>query len=348
MKRILLLLLFTTLLFGCSQEALTSSDAKSISSESSSMSIPNMQSGTKQTAVNANVFTVMDDMVYTGWIVQDIGIFPVDLENGNIGEKIVGDTGWRITNYNGWLYYIPGNSSDPAEGEKGLNKARADGSGRVAIGPFLVNEFWMDKDVIYAIQEDGHICSFKTDGSELSIIYDGKVKDLFVYGDYIFYHNLNDSNSLYRIKTNGTENVKISANAVGSYYIIDDFIYYSDAKITKETKEIPAESGIYKISVNGGETTKIADAGGYSFTYYNGELYFINTSDSYKMYKLTISTNQLTKVLDISITDNYGYSNGWLWYGCEARGLYRCKQDGTGSERLFYDFDSKGNYVRGY
>lgn len=89
---------------------------------------------------------------------------------------------------------------------------------------------------------------------------------LNLYNDYIYFLNM-ENNNIYRIDKNGNERTEI-ANNIKSFYIIDDYIYY-----TRYENEYM--SGIYRMTLDGKNEELLVEHSVSKFYIYGDCLYYI-------------------------------------------------------------------------
>lgn len=89
---------------------------------------------------------------------------------------------------------------------------------------------------------------------------------LNLYNDYIYFLNM-ENNNIYRIDKNGNERTEI-ANNIKSFYIIDDYIYY-----TRYENEYM--SGIYRMTLDGKNEELLVEHSVRKFYIYGDCLYYI-------------------------------------------------------------------------
>jgi hypothetical protein len=147
-----------------------------------------------------------------------------------------------------------------------------------------------------------------------------------VVGNWIYYKNLSDDNRIYKIKTNGSENQKISYNSCAKLIVYGDYIYYTNSS---------DGYSLYKFAVNnGGAETKIIDEQIFEFNVSDEYIYYNSRYDK-KFYKVKTDGTNKTKISDIDV-NNFVIDNEWIYYSNFTQDgyLFKMKIDGTENTRL--------------
>jgi hypothetical protein len=154
-----------------------------------------------------------------------------------------------------------------------------------------------------------------------------------IYGDWIYYQNFNDKNSLYKIHINGTGNQKLNDNGVKYINVVDGWIYYCN---------MSDRGSIYKIRIDGSEETMVSDDRfSINVTVVDDWIYYIYSEDgplvSCNIYKIRTDGTERTKL-------NNDYSRymhvvgDWVYYrstGPNTNSFNRVRTDGTERTVLF-------------
>ena len=126
--------------------------------------------------------------------------------------------------------------TDETEAVPVLEKEPQDPAGSVNEGNTVGNEHCFGrmvfdgKNIYYRNSYDNaRLYAFKTDGSGITRILDEPVKDLHLIGDWIYYSGEQDNN-LFKIKTDGSEKIKLTnQDAVSRQLWMDVFIIFMAA-----------------------------------------------------------------------------------------------------------------------
>jgi len=261
--------------------------------------------------------------------------------NGTEKTKLNDDVSRCINVIGDWIYYRDNKSI--------LYKIHTNGTQHTKM-TFAYNDSCLYVNVvgnwIYYINNDesendvGIISKIHIDGTQKTELNEYNSLLINVVNDWIYYTTSNLSasglsSSLYKIRTNGTEKIKLDDNFGGIFFIVvDNWIYYS------------AEDGLYKICTDGTQKTKLNDG---NDTYFGimgmnvvGDwIYFQNKNDfyndfGYKLYKIKTDGTQKTKLSDDLIT-GINVVGDWIYYIniADNNRLYRIRTDGT--ERQIFD-----------
>ena len=191
--------------------------------------------------------------------------------------------------------------------------------------------------IYYVNNSDSYkLYKIKTDGTGESKLSDDMPKYINVLGDWIYYSNDSDAGKLYKIKTDGTGKAMLSDD--DAYYVNaeGDWIYY---------KNNSDANRLYKIKTDGTGKTKVNDDMSYDITAAGGWIYYVNESDGYKIYKIKTDGTGRTKLNDNTSYD-INVAVGWIYYqksitdsddNSVPNGLYKIKTDGTEETKLSGD-----------
>ena len=140
--------------------------------------------------------------------------------DGTNETKIISGSGNRecyfgMTVVGDWIYYEnvdigSGTTFSADTAETTLYKIRTDGTGGTElINDNTINLFNVNGDWIYCTDENNKIYKIHVDGTGNTKIEADNFGTINVLGDWIYYFNRSDSASLYRIRTDGTQNQKL-------------------------------------------------------------------------------------------------------------------------------------------
>lgn len=137
-------------------------------------------------------------------------------------------------------------------------------------------------------------------------------------GDWIYYTN--NTEAIYKMKTNGTGKVKLSdAKSVYDINVVGDWIYYIDYESTLDIS-------ICKMKTDGTDTVKLLSANDLCFLNVVGDWIYYTSKD--ELYKMKIDGTGKAKLSNdvVSIINIVG---DWNYYTSYNYGLYKMKTDGT-------------------
>lgn len=234
------------------------------------------------------------------------------------------------------------------------------------------------------------LLKIKTDGTAKTVVKkDVEVFSIAMSGDYIYYSaaastGYNKNFGVFRIKTDGTDNRKVSVWFTSDEYysslnIYNENHYYmtqhgveeikldhSAGKILPMQPTLPRDmyiwngtmyytnyhdrDSIYKMPLGGGQPKiKLNTAASSHLNFYNGHVYFSNTDDNGKIYR-TDDTGGIVKIGDDKVYSMNVY-NGYIYYtnANDDNKLYKVKVDGTGKTKLTeepaFNLNIVGNWV---
>ena len=152
-----------------------------------------------------------------------------------------------------------------------------------------------------------------------------------VNGDWIYFINYGDYNSLYKINKDGSQEEKISSDY--AYYLnyYDDWLYYCNAS---------ENSYIYKIKPDGTQRTLVSESAARNLTIVDGWMYFVNITytenenASMTIFKAKTDGSELTQLLS-SVVNGFCVAGDMIYYiDGESSTIYKMKTDGSGNTQL--------------
>lgn len=240
-----------------------------------------------------------------------IEIDKISNESHNDAVFVSSNSAESLNISDGWIYYSGHTLSNSGYTDTVI-KTRLDGKETVKLNEEASKNVKLVDDWICYLQlPDRQLYRMKTDGSNKMRLSNDKTYYYYVCGDYVFYQNQSDHFKMYRIRTDGSNRTKISDESTGPFSIIDDKIYYTHG------------GKLYKMNLNGKEKAEVIDDNVSCFNIYNGWIYYSNKSDSYKLYKVKIDGTSRTKLLDtpvhnINIIDDWFFSTVLISIRMEA------------------------------
>lgn len=231
----------------------------------------------------------------------------------------------------GWVYYT--NSEDG-----NLYKIKTDGTGQMKISDDNIESFFVQGDWTYyrakginASEKDispkGVLYRVKIDGSEkiriAEITLDSSAPKIL--GDWIYY---SDSENLFKIRTDGTEQTLVAKDA-GIEYVSGDWIYYI---IRADEGKGLGKITVCRIKPDGTEkSVSAALSGVYVSTFDNDWLYYTSGKGLSRM-KFDGTGNE--KLNDVNIWGLMGVSGNWMYINDYAGPMFRVKLDGSVGTRI--------------
>jgi len=195
----------------------------------------------------------------------------------------------------------------------------------------------MQGDWIYGRNNTGTLYKIRTDGTDLRKLSDDSCFYINVVGDWVYYSNGNDYNKLYKIRTDGTGEQKLSDDDCEFINVVGDWVYYSNRGDNDK---------IYKIRTDGTGRRKINDDDSMFINVVGDWIYYTNLSDDIKLYKIRTDGTGRQKLSDDAIR----YINvvgDWVYYGnlSDNGKLYKIRTDGTKRQKLNDDESRAVNII---
>lgn len=185
----------------------------------------------------------------------------------------------------------------------------------------------------------GQLYKMKMDGTGNIKLNDDQTYFINVLNGWVYYMDLDN---LYKIRTDGTERTKLSDDYASDLTVIGNWIYYSNGS---------DGSKLYKINIDGSNRTKLNDDLSSTFNIIQDWIYYENGSDGYKPYKIRTDGTGREKLNDISMA-YMTIIDDWIYYmalgGPDIRNLYKAKFDGTNITKLTDDNVERMNISGGY
>jgi len=190
-----------------------------------------------------------------------------------------------------------------------------------------------------------------------------------IQGEWIYYTNSSDGNSLYKIRTDGTGRTKLNDESSLRINVVGEWVYYYSDILGDGG---PVNSPVYKIRIDGTERTWLFDEAIWCMTVVGDWIYFSNEDGLYKI--RTDATGRMKLHNDyvhgINVVGDWIYGTGdrsarlykirtdgreaiifndeishmvivvgdWIYYAEGRDGhVYRVRTDGTGKEKIIDD-----------
>ncbi|HEY9062021.1 MAG TPA: leucine-rich repeat protein [Pseudobacteroides sp.] len=210
-------------------------------------------------------------------------------------------------------------------------------------------------DKYYYISPESGITSINFDGSsEMKIVQD-KVYEIVLMGDYIYYINNSDKNTLYRVKTDGTSKTKLGNTKVveidkGS----DNSIYFiADYKINKVGPEGENQSQLNHddvvswVLVEGNEIFYKVFNFDYGARLKKADLNGGNSIEIVRDEPTGYILSSNGRNVDFWYTHYEHVLNGWIYYvnKSDSKSIYRVKLDGSERSKVCSDSVDDGNDI---
>ncbi len=149
--------------------------------------------------------------------------------------------------------------------------------------------------------------------------------------DWIYFTNYGDYNAIYKIRTDGSGEEKISSDY--AYYLnyYDDWIYYCNAS---------QNSYIYKIKPDGTQRTLVLEIAARNLVIVDGWMYFVsityfeNEDTSMTIFKAKTDGSQLNQLSGTAV-NGFAVADDMIYYiDAASENIYRMKTDGSAATKL--------------
>ncbi len=248
----------------------------------------------------------------------------------------------------GYVYY----TKDYSSSEKtGIYKMRASGTDKKLIVEAVGNMQIYDGSIYYSNNvtyetiesdegysivspKDCHLYKCDLNGKNITKIISKPVFYHYVFDDKILYQDDNDKSSLHMCDLDGKNDIKINDQFSFCPIYDGEFIYYTSDESAADS-ESPLQ--IWKVRPDGSENQKVAPySTDSSIVLSNKYIYFINSDDGYRIYRINKDGSNLTLITqdgNIGIVQLFGNSIGYRKYSDDLKyvdGNYFCNYDGSG------------------
>ncbi|NLP13269.1 MAG: DUF5050 domain-containing protein [Clostridium sp.] len=150
----------------------------------------------------------------------------------------------------------------------------------------ILNFTIYNNDIYYINSTDGKIVVLKTDGTHKKVLENTNAnRNIAVFGDWIFYTS---DDGIYRIKSDGAHNEKISDIIVHTLCVYGENVYFSSGNENQE--------GLYKAGLDGKNIVKIYAKTVSGFSVYENNIYFCNIYDNYCLYRIAADGSKIEKL----------------------------------------------------
>ncbi|KAA8996336.1 DUF5050 domain-containing protein [Paenibacillus spiritus] len=154
------------------------------------------------------------------------------------------------------------------------------------------------------------------------IVLGQESESLAISGDTLFFSNVEEGGSIYKVKTDGSELTEILDDVAEDIVVSGDWVYYSNDKSLRS---------IYKVRTDGSDKGLLMDDYASWFDVGGNWIYY-KTGDT--IYKIKDDGSSKTEVIEDDNTINEPHLFGnWIYY-LSSEGYFKVKTDGSGKEKL--------------
>ena len=192
-------------------------------------------------------------------------------------------------------------------------------------GDFIFYEAFLDRDDPIEIA----LCKENLKTGKKEKLYDGEVRSLNVYGEWVYFCPVNrynyDESPLYRIRIDGKKLEKISDAVCEFTCIVDNYIYYVDRG---------DQNKLYRINLDGSNKQLICEERCWSINVVDDVIYCM-ANDAIK--KMTLDGKNRTEIINGKFCQ-VNYHDGWLYYITDdGSKIYKVRTDGTDKKTITTD-----------
>jgi len=135
------------------------------------------------------------------------------------------------------------------------------------------------------------------------------------------------------MKIDGTAQAQVTEKPVGTHQVVGSHIYYISIGLADPTQK----PNLYRMKLDGTESTKLIDDGGSTLNVAGEWIYFAASigADKGKLYRAKLDGSEKTKLAEDERCDDINVVGDWLYYshskpsGGAGRAYERLKIDGT-------------------
>jgi len=276
------------------------------------------------------------------------------------GSKVFQDGEWIYFSNSTKSHAISIENSKMSDGS--IYKMKLDGSGKVRLNSQNSSNILIKDNWVYYFEnheepstEGGtstynYLYRMKPDGSNPSKLSNKKISDMLLIKDTIFFRSYEDG-KMYKMKLDGTECIKFLDMYAPSMTTDGKYIYYI------YTNPTTYNSGIYKIPIDGTDSTKLYEGKFYLGLEINGDyIYFAGDG----IFKIKTDGSGFTKIIGIAkdeMPSNLKVSKDKLYFISSKfytnPTLYSSNLDGSNAANLsetngycyITDITASGDYI---
>jgi len=228
---------------------------------------------------------VVSDWIYYSNDNDDGKIYKIRTD-GTERTKLNNESSGNILVKDGWIYYSevigPREYAATLYNCWDIYRMKCDGTSISTISknkyaPAFVNV--VDDWIYFASFYDGKIYTMKTDGTNETTLNNCRVAQSIIVDNEIYYSNVYENGTVYKMNLNGTGNTKLDYNfKVNTFNISDGWIYFSNMEDNDK---------LYKIKTVGTGKTKLSDIPAYEINIVGDWIYYHDKTDKvFTLYKV--------------------------------------------------------------
>lgn len=155
-------------------------------------------------------------------------------------------------------------------------------------------------------------------------------------GEYVYYANVDDGSSIYRIKPNGEGREKLNSDNCSNLIIDGEYIYYIDSNTNRN---------IFRMKKDGSEKQKIAESYVYDAAIYDGRIYAVSKDN---IFSVATDGSQFGVICKEAGKDINLYSGKIIFINRENSKIYSMETDGSDLTEISDDKAAYLNVYTGY
>ncbi len=178
----------------------------------------------------------------------------------------------------------------------------------------------MGDHIYYINGETGSIYKMKTDGTENERIFDKRADKLITTKDHLFFRVLSETAPSRLYRSDlNGENVKLLVDGMEDYVVNGNKIYYTDNN-----------GFLYEADIDGRHVIKLSDVKAADINYSGGNIYFGNMDDGFKLYCMSIDSEEAELLVDKECR-NINLNGDCIYFRNQSDGgsLWRTDLDGN-------------------
>ena len=224
------------------------------------------------------------NMAYGNFILYADGAYWLTGTNEHVSRLSAGSArpvaihdmpGHNFTSDEGWLFYTAGQLNNS------VRKIKTDGSNDVRISSLSFTSLIAEQGQLWSIQTNsGQVMGQKQDGTQRRILFDGFASSILYQDGFLYVSAANSSSGLIKIDPATGISTRLLDRRISSLNIEGDWFYYAD----------PADKNrVHAWSPNQENDRCTSDLSlARPFIIYDGWLFYIDTDDQNRLYRLPV------------------------------------------------------------
>lgn len=180
--------------------------------------------------------------------------------------------------------------------------------------------------------EGGRLYRIKTDGTNDEKVSNDTVYSLNYYDGWIYYCNSNDNNRIYKIRPDRKERTIVSYDNTSNVIVADNWIYYISTPFNIEDEDY---LNIFRLKSDGSEIKKVFSQEALSFNLEGKWIFYLN-NDGQKLHKVKVDGSGDKRISDVVVSFFCVYDKSIYYISPkeETKGIWRMNLNGGEETRL--------------